>query len=333
MSNEIISTQLQKFNITAAGIAEIKRKYLPLKIDGIEDKEGYKAVKEGRLFIKNTRCRIEKTRKELKEDSLKLGRAIDAEAKRITAEISPVEYYLETQEKAIDDEKERIKAEAEKARQAAIQARIDALQAVGGKVLFAEIAAMTDHQFKERLSSATTEYQIEQERIAAERAEAEKIEKERQEILAKEQARIKAEKEAVEAEKRKLEDKVAEITERETVLLEKEAEYQNDVTLEQEIEREIAQEQAEGDIEATGLVCAEFEEVIRITDYEQDKVKLIELAQACDNLPFPEHFFTAYARNIFQEGFKLIMQAEAIFVEGAKKIKNKGDKYAVRETI
>lgn len=40
---------------------------MPLKINGIEDKEGYKKVKEGLTFVVSKRNRIEDKRKDLKK--------------------------------------------------------------------------------------------------------------------------------------------------------------------------------------------------------------------------------------------------------------------------
>jgi hypothetical protein len=96
-----IKTELQKYNITDAAIANMAKKYMPLRIDGIEDKEGLSVVRDARIVVKKHRVAVEKTRKQLKEDSLRYGRAVDNEAKRIVSLLSPIESRLAKEEEKI----------------------------------------------------------------------------------------------------------------------------------------------------------------------------------------------------------------------------------------
>lgn len=102
-----------RYNLTDAKISKLRESFMPLKIDGIADKEGYLAVHEARMEVKRIRVAVEKKRVDLKADALEYGRRVDAEAKRITALLEPIEKHLESEEARIDQERERIKREAE----------------------------------------------------------------------------------------------------------------------------------------------------------------------------------------------------------------------------
>ena len=99
---------MQKYNVSDAAIAEMSEMYLPLKVSGLDDKEGYEKVRAARLNVKTKRCEVEKKREELKHESLEYGRAVDAEAKRLTALLAPIEKHLTEQQDIIDKEKKRI---------------------------------------------------------------------------------------------------------------------------------------------------------------------------------------------------------------------------------
>lgn len=107
----VITTELEKANITKAIIAGLKEKYLPLKINGQDDREGYNAVKEARKDCKSWRIRAEKICKKGREDAVSIQKAWVAKEKEVAGEIGEIEDYLEKQEKEYDAEKERIKAE------------------------------------------------------------------------------------------------------------------------------------------------------------------------------------------------------------------------------
>mgnify|MGYP001609035483 CR=1 FL=1 len=69
METDFIKTELQKFNVADAVIAKMSAEYLPLKVKGLDDKEGLKKVHDARMVIKGKRIEVEKKRKELKESS------------------------------------------------------------------------------------------------------------------------------------------------------------------------------------------------------------------------------------------------------------------------
>src|SRR3989337_4027719 len=142
-----IEQELKRFDIAEAVISQWSKDYMMLTVSGLDDKDGYKAVKEARLTVKGKRVEIEKKRKELKEDSLRFGRAIDTEAKRITALLEPIETHLQTQEDVIDKEKERIKQEAERIAKEQLQNRINILSSYRQGFNASRLETMSDIEF------------------------------------------------------------------------------------------------------------------------------------------------------------------------------------------
>ena len=65
-----VETGIVKFVPTDTAIAELRDRYMALKINGIEDREGFKAVHEARMVVKTKRVDVEKKRKELKADAM-----------------------------------------------------------------------------------------------------------------------------------------------------------------------------------------------------------------------------------------------------------------------
>ncbi|MBK5202165.1 MAG: hypothetical protein JJE45_00385 [Prolixibacteraceae bacterium] len=112
-AENIITTELAKQNVTEAVIAKLKKDYLPLKINGIDDKEGYKKVHDARIDCRDHRVLAEKICKAGREDANKEQKAWIAKEKEVVAKISEVEQHLKTQEEAIDAiiEAQKIRAE------------------------------------------------------------------------------------------------------------------------------------------------------------------------------------------------------------------------------
>jgi hypothetical protein len=132
-SNNLEVVQGKVFDIIGvadAVIAEMADKYLPLKINGIDDREGFKAVHAARMIVKDSRIKVEKKRKELKEDALRYGQAIlDEEARK---------------QKVIDDAKRA--EELEKTRkEATAKARNESLLEIGYQYPFDDLGDMSDN--------------------------------------------------------------------------------------------------------------------------------------------------------------------------------------------
>jgi hypothetical protein len=238
VNSSYIENELKKFSITDQAIAEMKQKYLPLKINGVDDKAGYAAVREARLTVKSKRIEVDKKRKELTEDALKFQRAINAEAKRIVNELEPIESYLGAQENEYEAEKERIKQEKERAEQIKLQERVNKLLSVGmlfNGALYTlsslgaqqvpyeidpySLKSMNDQQFEDYFNTVSDRHE-ENKRYLAEierqkQAEAELIERERKE----EQARLEKMRQEQEAEKLRLEAIAREQEEKEKAIL------------------------------------------------------------------------------------------------------------------
>ena len=177
---DVISTEIKKFNLADAKIAELKEQFKDLKISGVEDKDGYKAVSEAIKIVRTYRTGVEKIRKQIKEDYLKTGRAIDEEAKRLTASLEEIENPLKDKKQEIDDEIQAEKDRQEAEAQAKTDKRVEELEAVGIKfdgrfysigedisVDIVTIKDFTDEQFaefKNRVSAVNDKLQ-EAERI------------------------------------------------------------------------------------------------------------------------------------------------------------------------
>lgn len=140
-------TALATFRPIEVTIADLQKRHGGLTINGLKDKDGYKAVHTARIEVKGVRVGIEKTRKEVKSAVVKLGQAIDGEAARLTEQIAPLEGYLQHEQDLIDAEKERIRFVEEIARKARIQVRIDAFRAL--KIMPPiDVADMTEEDYQ-----------------------------------------------------------------------------------------------------------------------------------------------------------------------------------------
>ncbi len=199
-----IDKAVAEFKKSDMVIATMAATYMPLKIDGAEDRKGYIAVREARMEVKGLRVNVEHKRKELKEDALKYGKAVDDEAKRLKALIEPIESHLQKQEDDYEKAKEKIKADKAAATAAKLQVRVERFTEArcplpdlaflseiddGNFELFFDKAVETQRE-KDRIA------QIEADRVAAERA-AIKAEQDRIDAEAKAEAdRIAAEERA-----------------------------------------------------------------------------------------------------------------------------------------
>jgi colicin import membrane protein len=256
----VLADIAKRYPVTDAAIAELKAKFAPLDIAGVEDKKGYALVHDARMTVRGLRTDVERKRKALKEDSLEYGRKVDAEAKRITKLLEEIESPLEAKEKAIDAELERIKQEKQREKDAMIQRRINALAAVGHPVNLSEIAQMNETVFQMVLKTATEAFEErERLRIAAEAALAEKRAEE--ERRAREEAEAKAKAEA--AERARLAEEAKALEAQRAALRKEQEEFEAKRRAQEQAARE---EQIRRDAEARAKADAErkaFEEAAR----------------------------------------------------------------------
>lgn len=213
MTQEVI-----KYNVTDAAIAKMQKEYLPLVVKGVDDKEGYEAVKKAHTEVKEIRIGVEKRRKELKADALEYGRRVDSEANRISAELEKVENHLKEQRDIVDKEEKRRKEQAERERQEEINLRIQRMQLVNAKFDLSEIALMSKEAFEAKLGAARQEFLIAEQKRMMEEEELNK--------LREQQAEETKKREAAEAENRRLRDELEERQRRE--IAEKEAQLQKE---------------------------------------------------------------------------------------------------------
>lgn len=180
-----------------------------------------KKARASRLELRRIRCDAEKARKSLKEDSLRRGKAIDGINNVLLYALKPIEEAMDKVEKA---EERRIEAE----RVAKLEARRAAVSDLLADHSVYNLEDMTDDAFDvllsdikeaneareaaERRAAEEAARKAEEERVAAEKAEAERVK--REEEMAAENARLKAEVDAREAkaaeERRKREEAEAE---------------------------------------------------------------------------------------------------------------------------
>lgn len=179
------------YSVTDAALAEMRSKFLGLRVLNATDEEGYAQCKEARAVVRRTRLEVEERRKELKAESLSFGRAVDAEAKRITEKIEEVEGHLVSQLKIVDDEKKRREEEAARKALERIDLRQRKMAEVGAPLSHTEAATLSDEDFSARLESATAEFKAAAIAREEERKRLAELEKER----AKQAAKIRAQEE------------------------------------------------------------------------------------------------------------------------------------------
>lgn len=130
-------TQIAEYSDTAAGLAELRQRYQGVVYDVTVPKE-MKAAKEARAEIRGLRTGLEKTRVEIKAPALERCRLIDAEAKRITAELVALEEPIDVQIKAEEARKqaeELERLEAERLRVEGIAKAIEEIRNVPGGLI------------------------------------------------------------------------------------------------------------------------------------------------------------------------------------------------------
>lgn len=182
----------------------IKEKFLPffeqaeewklraqaLVVTDISQTADMKMARIARLALKEIRVNADKTRKELKEDSLRYGKAVQGVYNVIEFLISHIEKHLQEQEDfaAIYEGKKRAEIKANREME---------LQPFAEFVPFGlDLGAMSESDFQKTLNGAKLQLQAKIE--AEQRAETERIAKEKAE--AEERERVKVENEKLKAE-------------------------------------------------------------------------------------------------------------------------------------
>lgn len=101
------NANVEIFKPGIATLREIAAKHRGLEIKGLDDKEGYDAVKAARKELGDWRILITKEGKKYREEALAYQREVLRQEKEHLAEIVPVEDELKAKLEAIDDERKR----------------------------------------------------------------------------------------------------------------------------------------------------------------------------------------------------------------------------------
>lgn len=186
----IVKRELQKFDTNKEKIAELKKQFSGLKINGENDKEGYEQVRKAVGVLRPLRTGVEKTRKAAKEKYLETGKGIDSYAKELTALLEDIENPLKAMLDEVDNAKELRRQEEERRLLAKLEERRQQLIAAGAiyngstySISFeenvantsdAELSVLEDNQFEFLLKGFTdiSSMIAEAKRIADEEAEA-----------------------------------------------------------------------------------------------------------------------------------------------------------------
>lgn len=301
---EYINTEIAKFDVTEATLSEMETKYSGMIIFDIEDKDGYKKVKEAKKIVSKLRIAVENKRKDLKKNLLALSSAIETEANRIKDRLISIETELKSEMKKIDDEKEEIANREQRIKEDTAQSRIDE-SAKYNVVLRYEMAMhYSDQEYSEYISNVKTEYDAEQAKEAQAQAdrEAEKTRiKDAQKKLDDEKAEFEADKEklrlqneAKEKAAQKIIDDAAEVTR-----LEKEA-FDADKKAFQEEKDKIAQDK----IDAQKKIADDKQHAIDVDNAAKAAVKKANDDRVAKDNAEKERFRLAEIEDKRQEALK-----------------------------
>lgn len=287
-----IAQDLAPFDAVEAEIAKVKEEYHGLKINGPEDKDGYKVVHSAWQHVRSIRLHAEKLHKQVSEDAKIFKQACDAKLRQVKDGLAPMEEDFYAQWKAEDTRKEREKEEARlKAEQEAaqrIEARKGMLYSMGltwngasyghilpnsGTITEAEVTGLDDGPFAEMVAEIG-ERLSEAKEVAA-KQEAARLEAER---IAKEEAAKQA---AIAAEN------------------ERRA---------KELQAQQAAMQAEAQRKASELAAREAAMNAKVEEVRTNEVKAIG-AIGTEGPPRPYHLFTDMEWLADMEGLKHIVAA------------------------
>lgn len=128
-----IAREIKRFNLADAGIEALKKQYGELVITGVDDKAGYKAVREAWSAVRSTRTALEKKGLAIRTDYTVVTKAVKKEEDRLIDALTPLEEDLYKKWKAIDEQKEAEKKRLAEEEQTRLNTRIDEIMADGAK--------------------------------------------------------------------------------------------------------------------------------------------------------------------------------------------------------
>jgi len=195
MTTEVmVIEELSKYPASKTLIDELKLKCVGLSISGIEDKEGYNKVHEVRMEIKNNRVAFTTAYKDSKKETKLFWDKVDEKVTAVNLELSSMEDPLYEMEKEIDTEKERIKQEKIRQEQEKLQSRINRLMAYKTQIVVESLRILKDDEFEAYFEKVKADFEIEQARIAEEKAKEDARIAEEKRLKDESDAKIAAEK-------------------------------------------------------------------------------------------------------------------------------------------
>ncbi|NTU49529.1 MAG: hypothetical protein HGA87_01300 [Desulfobulbaceae bacterium] len=297
---------LERENVTEKVLREMEKRGFGLTIKGVDDKEGYKLVRDTRIECKKLRSLTVQICKKGREAAIQEQKNWIAAEKAIVARIEAVEIPLQYQESRIDALIEEAKRAKEQEIIDRTRSRVRAFADVGMVVDYVDALEMSDQEYLDTLESATAEYQVKQEeaRIEAERLAAEQAERDRlavieAERLAREQEELrKAQAELEEARRKVQAEQEAVRRESERIEAEKRKAIEIAEAEKRAAERAKAEAEAEAKRKEDARIAAEVAEQRRIADEKAaadlkaaqapDKEKLAALAKVISAITMPE---------------------------------------------
>jgi len=206
---------IEKFSPKKAELTTLAMKYKNLKIEGIDDKTGFKIVDEARKDLKKKRVEIVKTGKELRQEARDFANAVIKAEKELVAIIEPLEKDLQNKQDKIKEEQLKIDRAVLLPERKEKLASINCIEKTDDDLLMMnpeEFNVFYNNKKAEYLEEKEAQLEIEKARIAKEKEDA-AAEKKRLADLekAKEEARIAAEEKAkqdlIDAKKKAEDDK------------------------------------------------------------------------------------------------------------------------------
>ena len=194
---------LEKFNPKKAELEVVINKYKNLQITGVEDKEGYLAVKEARKDLQKKRKFYKDTGLELRGDANAFAKKVLKVENEIIALIEPEEAVLKGKQEAID------KIGIMIARKALLPIRIEKLAEFGVVVDEAFLLELTDVEFsdfmvgkqKEYLENKAAELKAQEDKLSAAKAMQDAIDAAAEKTREEEAAKAKLAEQKVEQDK------------------------------------------------------------------------------------------------------------------------------------
>lgn len=195
-----ITTGLESFEARKAEQIALAESAKGVKVKDLNDKDGFKEVRAKRIELRKSEIPIENEAKALRDLITPISKHISAKEKELLKITEEQKARLIAEEVWYEDENAKIQALKDAAEKAKIQKRIDGLAAYGFTVDYILVLGMSDEEFEDKLNNARIVFEAEQQKIATEKAEEERLKKEeldRLKKVAEEQAQIKLEQDRI----------------------------------------------------------------------------------------------------------------------------------------